>query len=773
MNFENIPHEMRMYEQWLVWRYEDGENGSKPTKVPYSAKTGTLASVTDSKTWATYEEAVAAVKSTNWYSGIGFVLTQKDPYTIIDLDNPYEKKYDGTPKYSNPDEILNRQLKVFKEFDSYAERSVSETGLHIIIKGKVPSGRRRSAIEVYSQERYMIMTGNIFRQANIIPMQDTLDQLYEQMGGNTNGVNPYQGYDTEQKEEDAVIVQRALSAANGDKFKILHEGRWQEYYQSQSEADFAYVDMIAFYTQNREQITRMFLACPLGQREKAKRTDYMKYMLNKCFDRMLPPIDVDGLRNMINEKIAVIRSAPVEAKAPPPEDTQRKDVYTFPPGLVGELAHFIYKAAPRPVPEIALAGAIGLMCGIIGRSYNVNNSGLNLYVLLLAPTGTGKEAISSGIDKLVKAVKRQVPNIDEFIGPGEINSAQALIKYIDKASPSFVSIVGEFGIFLSQLAGEQINHLTGLKKILLDLFHKSGAGQILRPMIYSDKEKNTNPVEAPAVSILGESTPETFYSVLNEDMITNGLLPRFLTIEYYGKRPPSNDESGDVYPDFKLCDSLATIAAHSLQLNSQNTKIEVALTPAAFKMMKEFDVYCDLNINSTEQGLRKQLWNRGHLKALRLAAVVAVGLNSINPCIDVDCADWAIRIVVSDIRNFLGRFEAGEIGIMNDENKQLAKIADIVRNYILSPWSEIEQYKSGTPQLHAEKFIPYSYIHKRAMQLKEFKKDKLGATAAVKRALKTYLERGDIQEVGRQLLQSAYNTTAVCYMIKNSRIVGL
>jgi hypothetical protein len=46
---------------------------------------------------------------------------------------------------------------------------------------------------------------------------------------------------------------------------------------------------------------------------------------------------------------------------------------------------------------------------------------------------------------------------------------------------------------------------------------------------------------SPAFSILGESTPERFYGALNEDMISEGLLPRFLLIEYKGNRPPLNE----------------------------------------------------------------------------------------------------------------------------------------------------------------------------------------------------------------------------------------
>lgn len=210
--------------------------------------------------------------------------------------------------------------------------------------------------------------------------------------------------------------------------------------------------------------------------------------------------------------------------------------YTLPPGFLGDLAQFILDAAPRPVPEIALAGAIGLMAGIVGRSYNVSNppTGLNQYVLVLAPTGTGKEAIASGYSALMKSIRSAVPASVDFIGPGEMASHQAVIKYMAGGPTSFVSLVGEFGIYLQQMVGPKAPpHLTGLRRFLLDAFGKSGAYGEIRPSIYSDKDKNTVAIQSPALSIVGESTPEKFYEGLHEGLISEGLLPRFTMIEYH------------------------------------------------------------------------------------------------------------------------------------------------------------------------------------------------------------------------------------------------
>jgi len=75
-------------------------------------------------------------------------------------------------------------------------------------------------------------------------------------------------------------------------------GGWESYYAhgdgrgDQSRADQALVNMIAHYTDNMDQVTRMFLASQLGQRDKAqKRPAYVRQMVVKSFDQKQPTMD--------------------------------------------------------------------------------------------------------------------------------------------------------------------------------------------------------------------------------------------------------------------------------------------------------------------------------------------------------------------------------------------------------------------------------------------------------------------------------------------------
>ena len=798
MQFDNIPTELRQWPQWVCWRYED-QGGIKPTKVPYNPANGSKASHSDPFTWNAFDYCVNAAKQ-GAYSGIGFVLSERDPYAFIDLDDTYGDK-----------EAADAQLRIFQAFNSYSEKSPSGRGLHIIVKGTLPSGRKRSHVEVYSNLRFMTMTGDVYANVPIAERNEMLNMLWGQMGGPANVVT-YTGDDAA-KFPDHEIVQRAMNAANGPKFTELLYGRWQSDYASQSEADFAFIDIVAFYTQNREQIVRLFRSSGLGQRAKAQRNDYVNYMVNRAFDRMLPPIDFDGLKNALEDAMAKpyvpvhppiknpfdqpkreerFETVPMPGLAPntsqyatvsgvpiprlrEEQKIDKRRTYDPPAGLLGDIAQFIYAAAPRPVPEIALAGAIALLAGICGRAYNVSGMGLNQYIMLLAETGVGKEAIASGIDKLMKSIRLQVPAATEFIGPAEIASPEALLKYFNYGSSSFVSLLGEFGMRLKQMAALNAPpNLIGLRRLFLDLFNKSGQGKSLKKMIYSDKQKNTDEVDAPAFSMMGESTPGKFYEALNEGMISEGLLPRFTMIEYYGERPDLNHAHGSARPSDELVTQLAQLCGQSLQLNKANKAIDVGFDEKAAAMFDQFDRYCTGRINqSGSDDVRRQLWNRAHVKAMKLAALIAVGAHPYQPVITEVSGTWAINLVVTDTQNLLDRFESGSIGVAeSSDGNQLLEIGRAISEYMLRPHDQVKKYHVPLA-MHQARVIPYSYISRRLSASSAFRNDRMGSTNAIKKAVQALIERGDIQEVPRNEAGTRFKTTARCFMVANPQAFKL
>lgn len=791
--YTNIPLELRLLPNWVLWKYED-IGAAKPTKVPYSIK-GYPASVTDAKHWATFDEAFNVLNIGN-YSGLGFVFTKDDPYIFIDLDDA-----------EGDDAILQRHLKVYHEFETYAEVSPSGKGLHLICKGNVPAGRRRSKIEIYPHERYATMTGNVYSGRNtIVDCQPQLLQLWEQMGSGPVAQSVYNGTDKE-INTDEEIINLATNAINGDKFVKLYDGRWREVFphiplnQGPSEADFALVDIIAFYTQNVKQIERIFKSSYLGKRDKiTKRADYVGNIITRSFDRMLPPLDFDGLKNAIDLKLAVSNNGSSTAfdaasggSNPSAATNSNHDIKlngsvaqlvepaahnsigvgsspatpTTPPGLLGDIATFIYQAAPRPVPEVALAAAISLMSGICGRAYNISGTGLNQYVLLLAMTGAGKEAAASGINKLMGKIRMQVPSSTSFIGPSEISSGAALFKYLGNQSQSFVSLLGEFGLRLQQMSSPNANGSeVSLRRMFLDLYNKSGHSEILHASVYSDKANNTSAVLSPSFSILGESTPERFYGALNEDMISEGLLPRFLLIEYKGNRPALNENHINIQPGFELVEQLASLAAQcdSINHSAKRKVINVDRDKEAALLLSDFEVYSTKLINKSNKEITRQLWNRAHMKVLKLSALIAVGVNPINPVINSDNVLWAANLVQADIAALTERFEAGEIGANSFEIKQHNDMTRIIIDYLEKDFTYVAKYQANQA-LHKARIVSHTYLSLRLRTMASFKNDKLGALTALKRSIQAFVDNGKLIPAGGPDFVKKYGTTQKAFYI--------
>lgn len=757
MSFHNkypVPEEMKAFPNWVVW----GKKNNRQNKFPYSPITGQLSSSIDPNTWAPYEVACAYAEANN-FAGIGFTLSIHDPFAVIDLDDPK-----GDPN------IIVAQEAIFKNFNSYAEISPSQRGLHIIIKGVTPKGRKRNKVEIYSSCRYITMTGNAYRNSPIVSCQEELSKLYMALGGTEKEAYVLDGF-AEETISDEELWEIAANAANGDKFVDLWEGRWEEHYplsEGPSEADFALIDIIAHYTDSKTQITRMFLDSELGKRPKAHRRDYLTWMLDKCFDNKLPPVDLMFMQTEIAEQISKFNiELENEKEEKPEEDT----TYYFPPGLIGEIANFIYAQSFLPLKETALTGALALMSGIVGRAYNVSGTGLNLYYLLLAETGRGKEAMAKGMDSLFGAVCDVMPTIQDFRGPGEISSPQALIRHMDAGHTSFVSTVGEFGLFFKQMTMPNApTNLVGLRRLLLDLYNKSGKGQMIKPTITADKAKNTKAILSPAISVLGESTPIKFYEALSEDMIAEGWLPRWLIIEYRGDRSEPNWHHSTVKPPQGLVDKIASLCCNVATINSQNNVIDIGFTAEGNKAQLAYYYFCHNQINSSTASVRTELWNRAHFKVLKLSALVAVGINPYDPIICENCVNWAIRIVNKDCKNIIKRFEIGDVGGDADESQQIVKMTEYITEFVSKPFNSFTKTIRSLSKIglyHSEKIVPYSYLHKRAVQVKTFKEDKLGATGAIKKTIKSLIETDDIALLPAAERKRLFDSTSPCYIIKN------
>ncbi len=775
---ENVPAEMREYAQWVCYRMEG--LGKKKTKIPYCPQTGRPASVKNPGQWTTYDAAISCLV-TGEYHGIGFVLTHNDPFFFIDLDD------------IECEDARQRQIEIAKDFDTFQERSPSGMGLHIIGKGSVPSGRRVSklGIEVYSNERYMTVTGDVFDGKTEIKLEQAkVSLLWEVLGSNRGSAVQVHDGSSPQIDDDLTVYERAASAANSEKFLDLWNGRWQQYHGSQSEADLALCNIIAFYTKNKDQLRRMFFQSGLYRWDKSPRPSYIEPILKMAYDQIKTTLNFDVLFNESEEYRSKLNSKtfqketyqeplfekPTVVKKPKSNkgNSWEESSIKRPPGVMGQVAEYIYEQSPYPIPEVAICAAIGFMAGVCGKAYNISDSGLNHYVMLLAKTGTGKDGGRKGVNKLFNHFIDQFPVVGDFEGPSDFASGQSIVTHLSNHKTGcFLSVLGEFAVKLCEISNDKFGPHVSLKRMLLDLFTKSAKGDSFKPTVYSDISKNTNLVKSPCLSIFAEGQPELFFQNINEQTVESGLIPRFTFIHYEGKRikRKKNFSKTEISPELESnLNSLFSTVFTYMQANSVN---DVEMDSEGDRVLDQFDDYCDEMIDS-HNGMIRHLWTRCSFKALKLSALVAVGLNPVKPVITQECAEWAINVILLDIAELSDQFEQGRIGGDHGELLQQTEVRKAVQTYLTLDFATVKPI--GTSLLNKSMLdhgvVPMFYLSHKCIRKACFRKDRIGATNSLKRALQCLCDNGELHRLKKTESQSQFGFSGECFAILNKEILA-
>jgi hypothetical protein len=281
-NLSKVPRELVLMPQWVVWKA--ALRNGKPTKLPVNPMTGRLAAIDNSTSWADYESAVEAVGRFKG-EGVGFVFTDSDPYTGIDLDDCRDPQ---------TGEIQPWARDIVQALHSYTEISPSQQGVKIWVRGKLAAGKRnRTAleageVEIYSRDRYFTVTGQQLPGTpdTIEERQAALTSLHARIfASKRNSKKPPAPVGSAVGVDDAELLEHARSAKNGGKFADLWNGDHSGY-SSQSEADLALCSMLAFWTgKNRVRMDLLFRQSGL-MREKWEREDYRERTITAACDMM-------------------------------------------------------------------------------------------------------------------------------------------------------------------------------------------------------------------------------------------------------------------------------------------------------------------------------------------------------------------------------------------------------------------------------------------------------------------------------------------------------
>jgi len=161
-----------------------------------------------------------------------------------------------------------------------------------------------------------------------------------------------------------------------------------------------------------------------------------------------------------------------------------------------------------------------------------------------------------------------------------------------------------------------------------------------------------------------------------------------------------------------MMERLAALVAASHAANAANRATVVELMPDAEAYLDQLDEYADDQINGARQNVTRELWNRAHIKALKLAALIAVGCNPEAPIVTLEMATWARDQIERDIRRLLDRFESGEVGeVAGNEVKQQNAVLRCIFEYVeLAAWIALNSRSKRSPMSGTISAGPWAVI---------------------------------------------------------------
>jgi putative DNA primase/helicase len=292
---DGIPDVLKAFPNFVLWNYTWNAEKRKWDKPPLCVNHAP-ASSTDAATWSSFEDALNAYEH-GGFDGVGLVFTADGELVGFDFDDVRDPETGVIDSWAQG---------LIEELGGYAEVSPSGTGVKVIVRGKLPPGRRKFTTigaEAYDRARYFTITGHALEgHGRVEHRQGELEAVFAKLiemegaaktakrGDANAGANGKAGGpSTTGAEPSAILTDEQLitkaSNANGTgpKFQAFMRGVWStSEYASPSEADLGFANLIVFWTDDAEQVLRIVKASGMS-RDKWEREDYARYTIGKAF----------------------------------------------------------------------------------------------------------------------------------------------------------------------------------------------------------------------------------------------------------------------------------------------------------------------------------------------------------------------------------------------------------------------------------------------------------------------------------------------------------
>ncbi|MEN3144583.1 PriCT-2 domain-containing protein [Ochrobactrum sp. WV_118_8] len=201
------------------------------------------------------------------------------------------------------------------------------------------------------------------------------------------------------------------------------------------------------------------------------------------------------------------------------------------PGVLGSAVDHYNATSVQTQPQFAVQSALALGSVVLARYFSTDfDNFTSLYLVNLGATGSGKEF---GRKFLTRSLGEA--GLGHLMGPNKYASEAGIMGEI-AWKPRHVTVYDEFGRLLDSTGKASSTNLRDAQTMLMSLFGTLDTEA--RPTSYSTNGKSKEQIEAmrnmvvkrPAVTMLGLSTPETFFDALSQDDVANGFMNRLIVV---------------------------------------------------------------------------------------------------------------------------------------------------------------------------------------------------------------------------------------------------
>ncbi len=342
-------------------------------------------------------------------------------------------------------------------------------------------------------------------------------------------------------------------------------------------------------------------------------------------------------------------SAPVDIAAEfdelPPDDNDVPGVPTRLlriPGDLRAIVDYYNDTAKRPQPQFAVQTALALGSIALARMYVTDLDNMSsLYFLNIAKTATGKEHAKTVIERVLKEA-----GLADLIGPKGYTSEAGVISAL-RHRPRHICIIDEFGRYLKSARTAGNSNKQDVQSAWMEIFGRlgdtyRGIGYSTHNMTKEQAELVRNSkIEKPGLTLLGMTTPSTFYEALSGSDVTDGFLNRLIIVESpLGRRlsrqtgmtkvPPKVTRwlrdyarqrvfrSNEHYEDFMF----------QLERDAPPDPIIIPFHQDCLPILEEMELHINDAMDESEERGMAELYGRTKEIAQRIALIVALSCRS-------------------------------------------------------------------------------------------------------------------------------------------------